>query len=68
MTGKRARGRQRLKMLEWIMKMLDFKGKSNLRRLQEIGEDGGKPHHQNPSIAFDTMTPKEEIEYLKTFT
>ena len=39
-AGKRASGRQRLKMLDWMMERLRDKDGKQLERLQEIGKDG----------------------------
>ena len=56
MAGKRARGRQRLKMLGWIMERFRAKDREQLPVLQEIGKDGDKENRRDPSTVLNAMT------------
>ena len=51
MAGNRARGRQRLKMLDWMMERLR-------------GKNGKREHRHDLSTVFDAMTLEEEVIYI----
>ena len=59
MAGKRARRRQKLKTLDWMMTKLGVREEKQLGE-DEIKEDGMRKHHHDPSTAFNAMTQEED--------
>ena len=58
-AGKRVRGRQRLKMLDWMMERLRVKDGIQLGNVTMKEKDGEKEDRHDPSTVFDAKTLEE---------
>ena len=61
MAGKRARGRQRLKMLDWMMDRLRVEVGKQLANVARDRKNGMREHCHDSSTVFDAMALEEDM-------